>query len=250
MASIATNTTNLNNIINTANSQNPASSHFAVVGGISRSTGIANVLEVDSNGNIRIDNVNGGVTLYGQDRAGLSQIIRRSNDANCLCVTDFPNDKTFVSEFLKNGAVINAAVDYSVTTGTFSYTNSSTTEYVYIERLIMMISDGGKLEVFNRFASSNELTNGLQIIYESDGTTYDLTTDRTIKSWQDIMTYFDDFKQSPDLKTVTYIWNLPTPIILSRSGSLDQIRVVIDDDLSNQDLILFRIQGYKSDSIV
>ena len=234
LATVATNTTNINNCIGT-NLSTPNPTHAIQIGAYNSSSGFFFELQCDSGGNIKTSE-EGKVQIMGVDLDGSTRRTFRVTDRNLMGVCVYPNSKIFKTELLENSGVYNAAVDYSVTAGTFLYLNTTTTEFQYVHSLNFNIVDSGKLEVYNKFASLNQLTNGIQILYDSDGTTYDLTANRNIKDFSDLLLYFDDYSQSPDLKVATFKWKFSEPLILSKNSFVsDQIRVIINDDLSGLD---------------
>ena len=167
-----------------------------------------------------------------------------------LGVTSNSFDKVYFNEFLKNGATVNAVQDYSVTAGNFDYVNASSTDTYFIESLTIIVTDAGKFEVYNKYGALNQLTNGLQLLWDRNGETQvDLTADKTITDFNDLFIYAPDFNISPDLKTTYFNWYFKTPLVLTKSASTDRLRMVLNDDFTGLDGHYFLIKGYYTSNI-
>lgn len=159
------------------------------------------------------------------------------------------NNGEYFNTFLaaSNGS-INANADYSSADDDFEFIPTSGSTYT-INRLIVTIADIG-ISQFENYGEIAQLGSGVQVFYDSEGTTFNLTADLPILDNGHWASYCHDVIINALGGGSTYVtirWDFEqagTGILLA--GSPDKFYVRCRDDLSGLLSHRFQIQGYRN----
>lgn len=155
--------------------------------------------------------------------------------------------KPLLLKRLSNGTTDNLATDGSVNSQEF-YIQPIAGETWYLSRWMMYIQDSKGFSVAT-LGSNGALTNGLEIIQESQGVQNTLL-DYAIKTNGDISatsydTRVDTYGNDFDILVARWSFYKTGQLIRLRGSHNEKLIVKVQDDLSNIQKININIQGYK-----
>jgi len=154
------------------------------------------------------------------------------------------NKSTFFGEYLTFSSSNDAANDYSGGLTEFTYTNSSSTETLFLSNLIIKLSDDA-ISINEYGGLGNTLTNGINIYYTTNsGTTknYIVGTTYNIKANSDFLNYTTDIKIVNGILSVNFNFQKNRANIKLTNN--ERIGIELNDNFSNLDTHTFHINGF------
>jgi hypothetical protein len=174
-----------------------------------------------------------------------------------LSTIDYPiktqNRKTYFNSYLTNSSIFNANGNYAVATD-FSYTNTSSTNTLFLTSLIITIEDDGLFPSDEYGGIGNALSNGIQLFFTDTGGTnnnFIIGSDDPIKQNSDWFSYTPIVRfVKLDSGNTTLILNIKfediSPVILRQN---DFIAIRLNDNFTNLVEHKFQIKGFNYPTI-
>ena len=176
--------------------------------------------------------------------------INNINIEDVFNIIQVENRKVYSNNFLSLGGSNNIIGDYSGGVTSFSYTNVSSTNTLFVSNIVISINDDGIFNLSEYGSIGNSLLNGINLYYESTGGTVReniIGTTYNIKSNGDWNNYTSDIVSTELLNgsnsyTITLDFRNNGSYIILREN--DTFNVEVNDDFTNLISHTFQINGF------